>query len=115
MQATPCSQLALERRYRVPIGQLVESRILTPLGMHSTLIPERGRDNRAIMPPELLRKTVQGYSDQGTPIGPPGNQQSYFAFPGTGQMFSTRATSSPSWLPASAATWPIRSCARPCE
>jgi beta-lactamase class C len=82
-------QLALERRYGVPIGQLVESRILTPLGMHSTLMPERGRDNRAIMPPELLKKAVQGYSDQGTPIGPPGNQQSYFDFPGTGQMFSS--------------------------
>jgi beta-lactamase class C len=82
-------QLALERRYGVPIGQLVGSRILTPLGMHSTLIPERGRDNRAIMPPELLQKTVQGYSDQGTPIGAPGNQQSYFDFPGTGQMFSS--------------------------
>jgi beta-lactamase class C len=82
-------QLALERRYGVPIGQLVENRILTPLGMHSTLIPERGQDNRAIMPPELLQKTVQGYSDQGTPIGPPGNQQSYFDFPGTGQMFSS--------------------------
>jgi beta-lactamase class C len=82
-------QLALERRYGVPIRQLVESRILTPLGMHSTLIPERGRDNRAIMSPEQLRKAVQGYSDQGTPIGPVGNQQSYFDFPGTGQMFST--------------------------
>ena len=82
-------QLALERRYGVPIGQLVESRILTPLGMHSTLIPERGRDNRAIMPPELLQKAVQGYSDEGLPIGPPGNQQSYFDFPGTGQMFAS--------------------------
>jgi beta-lactamase class C len=37
----------------------------------------------------LLQETVQGYSDQGVPIGPPGNQQSYFDFPGTGQMFST--------------------------
>ena len=82
-------QLALERRYGVPIGQLVESRILTPLGMHSTLMPERGRDNRAIMPPELLQKAVQGYSDQGTPIGAPGNQQGYFDFSGTGQMFSS--------------------------
>jgi beta-lactamase class C len=57
--------------------------------MHSTLIPKRGRDNRAIMPPEFLRKTVQGYSGHGTPIGAPGNQQGYFDFPGTGQMFST--------------------------
>ena len=39
--------------------------------------------------PELLRKTVQGYSEHGAPIGPPGNQQGYFDFPGTGQMFST--------------------------
>jgi beta-lactamase class C len=82
-------QLAVERRYGLPIGKLVESRILTPLGMHSTLIPERGRDNHAIMPPELLQKTVQGYSDQGTPIGAPGNQQGYFDFPGTGQMLSS--------------------------
>ena len=42
------------------------------------------------MPPQLLcRKTVQGYSDQGTPIGAPGNQQGYYDFPGTGQMFSS--------------------------
>jgi beta-lactamase class C len=32
---------------------------------------------------------VQGYSFDGTPIGPPGNQQSYYDFSGTGQMFST--------------------------
>jgi beta-lactamase class C len=32
---------------------------------------------------------VQGYSDQGMAIGPPGNQQSYFDFPGAGQMFSS--------------------------
>jgi len=82
-------QIVLERRYRKPIHELIESRILKPLGMHSTYLPERGPDNRAIMPSELLRETVQGYSDQGMPIGPPGNQQSYYDFPGTGQMFST--------------------------
>jgi len=82
-------QVALERRYRKPIHELIESRILKPLGMHSTYLPERGPDNRAIMPSELLRETVQGYSHQGMPIGPPGNQQSYYDFPGTGQMFST--------------------------
>ncbi|MBR0693585.1 serine hydrolase [Bradyrhizobium lablabi] len=82
-------QLVLERRYGLPIAQLMKDRILTPLGMHSTLIPERGPDNRAIMPADLLQKAVQGYSDQGKPIGPIGNQQSYFDFPGTGQMFSS--------------------------
>lgn len=82
-------QLALERRYGRPIPTLIEDRILKPLGMNSTLIPERGRDNRAIMSPEFMQRTVQGYSDRGMAIGPPGNQQSYFDFPGTGQMFSS--------------------------
>jgi beta-lactamase class C len=82
-------QLVLERRYGRPIHELIEERILRPLAMHATFLPERGPDNRAMMPAELLQETVQGYSDQGVPIGPPGNQQSYFDFPGTGQMFST--------------------------
>lgn len=82
-------QLALERRYGVPISQLIESRILRPLGMSSTLLPERGPDNRAVMRPEFMQRVVQGYSDDGTPIGPPGNQQSYYDFPGSGQMFSS--------------------------
>ncbi len=82
-------QLALERRYGSPIGALIESRIPKPLGMTSTLVPERGPDNRAIMDPQFMRRTVQGYSADGMPIGPPGNQQSYFDFPGTGQMFSS--------------------------
>ncbi|WP_246801492.1 serine hydrolase [Bradyrhizobium genosp. L] len=82
-------QLALERRYGMPIGALIESRVLQPLGMNATFIPDRGEDNRAVLPPEIMQRVVQGYSDQGTPIGPPGNQQSYFDFPGTGQMFSS--------------------------
>jgi beta-lactamase class C len=82
-------QIVLERRYGRPIHELIDERILKPLGMHATFLPERGPDNRAIMPSELLQETVQGFSDQGVPIGPPGNQQSYFDFPGTGQIFST--------------------------
>jgi beta-lactamase class C len=82
-------QLALERRYGLPIKELVERRILRPLGMNSTLLPERGPDNRARMSHELMQRVVQGYSAGGMPIGPPGNQQSYYDFPGTGQMFSS--------------------------
>jgi beta-lactamase class C len=41
------------------------------------------------MSPEFLARAVQGYSLHGEPIGLPGNQQSYFDFPGTGQMFSS--------------------------
>lgn len=82
-------QLVLERCYRTPIAKLIESRVLMPLGMHATSIPERGPDNRAIMDEAVMRCVAQGYSDQGTAIGPIGNQQSYFDFPGTGQMFSS--------------------------
>jgi beta-lactamase class C len=82
-------QLALERRYGRPIGELIEDRILKPLGMNQTFLPERGPDNRAMMAPELLKRVAQGYSDAGIAIGPAGNQQSYYDFPGTGQMFSS--------------------------
>ncbi|MET3908406.1 beta-lactamase class C [Bradyrhizobium sp. S3.3.6] len=82
-------QLVLERCYHTPIAGLIESRVLTPLGMQATSIPECGADNRAIMDAASMRRVVQGYSDQGGAIGPIGNQQSYFDFPGTGQMFSS--------------------------
>jgi beta-lactamase class C len=82
-------QLALERRYRMPIAALIERRILRPLRMNSTLVPERGPDNRALMSTQFMRRTAQGYSADGSAIGPPGNQQSYYDFSGTGQMFST--------------------------
>ncbi len=82
-------QLVLERCYRTPIAKLIESRVLKPLGMRATSIPERGVDNRAIMDEASMRRVAQGYSDQGIAIGPIGGQQSYFDFPGTGQMFSS--------------------------
>jgi beta-lactamase class C len=82
-------QLVLERRYGKPIAELLERRIVAPLGMASTIVPERGADDQAIMRPEFLRRAVQGYALHGEPIGAPGNQQSYFDFPGTGQMFSS--------------------------
>ena len=82
-------QLALERRYGLPIGELIENRILKPLGMNSTLLPERGPDNHSILRPELMQRVVQGYLYNGIPIGAPGDQQSYFNFAGTEQMFSS--------------------------
>src|SRR3984885_11216554 len=82
-------QLVLERRYGKPIAELLDRGVIAPLGMTSTVVPERGPDDRAIMSPELLARAVQGYSLHGEPIGLPGNQQSYFDFPGTGQMFSS--------------------------
>lgn len=82
-------QLVLERCYGMPIRGLIQHRILRPLAMESTFVPERGADNRADMDETWMQRVVQGYSDQGTAIGPIGNQQSYFDFPGTGQMFAS--------------------------
>ena len=82
-------QLVLEGCYGAPIATLFEERILGPIGMNATSLPERGEDNRAVMDAAWMQRVVQGYSDQGMAIGPPGNQQSYFDFPGAGQMFSS--------------------------
>lgn len=82
-------QLVLERRYGIGIGELLKRAVITPLGMHSTILPAPGSDNQALMSPALLARAVQGYSSTGEPIGLPGNQQSYYDFAGTGQMFST--------------------------
>jgi beta-lactamase class C len=82
-------QLVLERRYGKPIAELLDRGVIAPLGMTSTVVPERDADDRAIMGAALLQRAVQGYARDGEAIGLPGNQQSYFDFPGTGQMFST--------------------------
>jgi beta-lactamase class C len=82
-------QLALERRFATPIADLIDRRVLAPLGMRSTFLPEPGADGRAQLAPALMRRAVQGYAEDGEPIGKPGDQQSPFDFPGTGQMFSS--------------------------
>ena len=82
-------QLVLERRYGSPIGDLIDRGLSKPLGLNSTFVPERGPDDRAMLAPQYLQRAVQGYSKDGQPIGVPGNQQGYFDFPGTGQMFSS--------------------------
>jgi beta-lactamase class C len=82
-------QLVLERRFALPIGDLIEQRLLQPLGLASTVLPLRGEDGRAALAPALMRRAVQGYGQNGTPVGAPGDQQGYYHFPGTGQMFSS--------------------------
>src|ERR1051325_5663670 len=77
-------QVALERRFGMPIAELMHRRLLDPLGMTSTFIPERG-----VLAAEFPGHAVQGYAADGQPVGAPGDQQSYFNFSGTGQMFSS--------------------------
>jgi beta-lactamase class C len=77
-------QLALERRFGMPIATLKHRRLLDPLGMNATFMPGRGE-----LAAEFPGRAVQGYAEDGQPVGAPGDQQSYFDFPGTGQMFSS--------------------------
>jgi beta-lactamase class C len=82
-------QLALERRYGSPIDELIEQRLLQPLGMNSTTPPRDDNSARGRLSAEHKRRPVQGYGDDGTPIGEPGSQESYYHWPGTGQMYSS--------------------------
>ncbi|HZP78424.1 MAG TPA: serine hydrolase [Pseudolabrys sp.] len=82
-------QLALERALKAPIKTLLETRIIKPLGLTATRLPMLGEDGRADLPPALLKRAVQGYDEDGQPVGAPGDQQTYYHFPGTGQMYSS--------------------------
>jgi beta-lactamase class C len=81
--------LVLERALAGPINRQISDLILKPLGMRSSALPLRRRDGRADLEPALLDRTVQGYGEDGSPIGAPGDQQTYYDWPGTGQMFSS--------------------------
>jgi beta-lactamase class C len=81
--------LALERRFNMPIDELLEQRVLRPLGMTSTVLPRRDESPRGRLSPQQLRRAVQGYDGNGVPVGEPGNQQTYYRWPGTAQMYSS--------------------------
>jgi beta-lactamase class C len=82
-------QLALERRYGLPIDVLIEQRITRPLGMTSTTLPRRDNSPRGRLSSALKARAAQGYGDDGSPIGEPGDQQGYYHWPGTSQMYSS--------------------------
>jgi beta-lactamase class C len=80
--------VALERRFGMPYQQLLEQRLLRPLGLSSTILPLH-RNSVAQLPPSLMRRAVQNYDDLGEPVGKPGDVQGFYHWPGTGQMFSS--------------------------
>jgi beta-lactamase class C len=82
-------QLVLERRFGRPIAALLDDQVIAPLGLTSTVVPPRAPDGRAGLAPVLMSRAVQGYAENGEPVGKPGGQQTYYDFPGTGQMFSS--------------------------
>ena len=82
-------QLALQRRFNMPYGKLLEQRLLAPLGMTSTAMPVPRPNARGQIAPALRQRAVQGYAVDGHPVGQPGNEQGIFNWPGTGQMYSS--------------------------
>src|SRR5215475_13378748 len=81
--------LALERRFATPIDELIEQRITQPLAMPSTALPRRDEGPRGRLTGDQLRRAVQGYDGSGEPVGEPGDQQGYYHWPGTSQMYSS--------------------------
>jgi len=87
-----CCGFALERRFGVPYADLMERRLLGPLGLASTALPvaaDARTHPRGRLPPALVSRAVQGYAEDGTPIGVPGDLQGYYYWRGAGQMYSS--------------------------
>ncbi len=80
--------IALERRFGMPYATLLDERLIKPLGLSSTMLPLHRR-SMAELPPALLSRAVQNHDENGRPVGKPGNVQSFYHWPGTGQMFSS--------------------------
>lgn len=81
--------VALERALRAPYTELLEHRILNPMGLTSTILPRPGPTFRGVLPKPFLERAVQGYSADGMAAGEPGEQQGFYHWPGTGQMYSS--------------------------
>jgi beta-lactamase class C len=81
--------LALERRFQLSISDLIDARVLKPLGMADTTLPVGSQTGHARLLAALLERAVQGYSEEGEPIGTPGDVQGYYHWPGTAQMYSS--------------------------
>jgi beta-lactamase class C len=80
--------IVLERRFGMPYAELLKERLLDPLDLSSTRLPPH-RNTVAQLPPELMRRAVQNHDENGRRVGKPGNVQSFYHWPGTGQMFSS--------------------------
>jgi beta-lactamase class C len=80
--------IVLERRFGMPYADLLKERLLEPLDLSSTILPPH-RNAVAQLPPELMRRVVQNHDENGRRVGKPGNVQSFYHWPGTGQMFSS--------------------------
>lgn len=81
--------LALERALGVPLDPLIRRELLEPLGMTSTVFPVPDESPHGRLLPQDQARAVQGYAASGEPIGPPGDQDGYYEWDGTGQIYSS--------------------------
>jgi beta-lactamase class C len=81
--------LALERRFGVPYAALLEQKLLRRLALSSTTLPVRGAQSAGKFAPSLRGRVVQGYSENGRPLGKPGDVQGHYYWPGSEQLFSS--------------------------
>src|SRR5262245_35064881 len=80
--------VALERRFGTSYTELLNDRLIRPLGLTSTILPPH-RNSIAQLPPALMQRAVQNHDENGKRVGKPGNVQGFYHWPGTGQMFSS--------------------------
>jgi beta-lactamase class C len=86
-------RIALERRFGIPIADLMGQRLLNPLGLTSTLLPVPSTDPQrhphGLIPAVMRSRVVQGYDEDGTTIGQPGDLQGFYHWVGASQMYSS--------------------------
>ena len=81
--------LALDRALGADLDALIREKLLAPLGMTSTVFPQPNETLNGQLAPAYRARAVQGYAEDGKPIGEPGDQQGYYDWPGTGQVYAS--------------------------
>jgi beta-lactamase class C len=81
--------LALDRALGTDLDALIRQELLAPLGMTSTVFPQPDESLTGQLASEYKARAVQGYAEDGKPIGEPGDQQGYYDWPGTGQVYAS--------------------------
>jgi beta-lactamase class C len=82
-------QVVLERALGGRMDDLLGQRLLRPLRLGSTTLPRRDGSPRGRLTAEQLQRAVQGYDEDGEPVGKPGDQQGHYYWAGTSQMYSS--------------------------
>src|SRR3954462_3961477 len=81
--------LALDRALGTDLDASIREKLLAPLGMTSTVFPQPNESLKGQLAAEYRARAVQGYAEDGKPIGEPGDQQGYYDWPGTGQVYAS--------------------------